>query len=217
MLKLKPYKVNVVQELLPADCPKRVVFCQWLLDDFDGNTNIGKFDNFFFSDEAWFTLDSYINSQLYRVWSTDNPHSYVDKALHPPQIGVWCAMTRKRICWDAEFKTGCTSTEEEPHGTCWREATRPEMIEKKIHKVVLEDSRIKVREIAEAISISSEWVWVHNILHEHLGTKKLCTIWVLCLLKVNKNNVERISMDNLRLFNRNPMEFLCRFITTDET
>ncbi len=67
MLKLKPYKVNVAQELLPADSLKRVAFWQWLLDEFNGNTNIGKFDNFFFSDEEWFTLDGYINSQLYRV------------------------------------------------------------------------------------------------------------------------------------------------------
>ncbi len=64
MLKLKSYEVNVVQELLPADCPKWVAFCQWLPDEFNGNTNIGKFDNFFFSDEAWFALNGYINSQL---------------------------------------------------------------------------------------------------------------------------------------------------------
>ncbi len=27
MLNLKPYKVNVIQELLPADCPQHVAFC----------------------------------------------------------------------------------------------------------------------------------------------------------------------------------------------
>ncbi len=67
-------------------------------------------DNFFFSDEALFTLDGYIiNSQLYTVWSTDNPHAYVDKAIHPPQIGVWCLMLWKRIVGPIFFTTAVYS------------------------------------------------------------------------------------------------------------
>ncbi len=67
MLNLKPYKANVVQELLPADCPKCAAFCQWLRDELNGKGKMSKLDNVFFSDEAWFNLDGYVNSQLYNM------------------------------------------------------------------------------------------------------------------------------------------------------
>ncbi len=94
LLKLHPYRVNVVQELSPSDCPKRIAFCKWILRF---TNRVADFDYFFFSDEAWFTLDGYVNSQNYRVWSASNPHAYIDKSLHPPKIGVWCAVSRRRI------------------------------------------------------------------------------------------------------------------------
>lgn len=49
LLKLHPYRVNVVQELLPADYPKRIDFCNWILQFVK---DVGQFDYFFFSDEA---------------------------------------------------------------------------------------------------------------------------------------------------------------------
>ncbi len=64
VLNLKLYKVNIVQKLLSADCPKCVAFCQWLLDEFNGKGKMSKLDNVFFSDEAWFNLDGYVNFQL---------------------------------------------------------------------------------------------------------------------------------------------------------
>uniref|UniRef100_T1HY16 Uncharacterized protein n=1 Tax=Rhodnius prolixus TaxID=13249 RepID=T1HY16_RHOPR len=43
--------------------------------------------------------------------------------------------------------------------------TTPEIIDK-IHDMVMDDRRVKVREIASAVGISNERV--HNILHQHL-------------------------------------------------
>ncbi|CAH1374537.1 unnamed protein product, partial [Tenebrio molitor] len=42
-----------------------------------------------FSDEAWFHLSGYVNSQNMRIWSTENPHVYVEAPLHPQKIGFW--------------------------------------------------------------------------------------------------------------------------------
>ena len=50
------------------------------------------------------------------------------------------------------------------------EITTPEMINE-IHDIVLNDPKVKVREIAEIVSISTERVV--NILHAHLCMKKL--------------------------------------------
>uniref|UniRef100_T1HWL6 Uncharacterized protein n=1 Tax=Rhodnius prolixus TaxID=13249 RepID=T1HWL6_RHOPR len=50
------------------------------------------------------------------------------------------------------------------------EVTTPEIIDK-IHDMVMDDRRVKVREIASAVGISNERV--HNILHQHLDMTKL--------------------------------------------
>ena len=66
------------------------------------------------------------------------------------------------------------------------------------------------------MGISSERV--HNILHQHLGMKKLSARWVPRLLTVDhKRNRVRCSKDCLQLFQRNPQDFRCRFVTVDET
>jgi hypothetical protein len=54
-------------------------------------------DHTFFSDEAWIHLDGYVNSQNYRIWSSENPHATVETTLHPIKVGVWVAMSRQRI------------------------------------------------------------------------------------------------------------------------
>ncbi|XKL65621.1 hypothetical protein PGB90_009041 [Kerria lacca] len=95
MLQHRPYRVSVLHELKPADCPKRIHFCKWLLNVC--RNNVREFDNFFFSDEAWVQLDGYINSQNYRMWSTKNPHLYRETGLHPQKIDIWCAISRNRI------------------------------------------------------------------------------------------------------------------------
>lgn len=39
------------------------------------------------SDEAWFHLTGYVNSQNTHLWPMENPH---EVPLHPLKIGVWC-------------------------------------------------------------------------------------------------------------------------------
>ena len=54
--------------------------------------------------------------------------------------------------------------------------------------MIMENRQMKVREIAEAVDISTETV--HNILHEKLHVKKLCARWVPRLLTL-ENACER--------------------------
>ena len=67
---------------------------------------------------------------------------------------------------------GLTSTEvkDEHCLECPVEVATPEMIDK-IHDMVLDDRRIKVREIVEATGISQSTVFL--ILHEKLRVKKI--------------------------------------------
>lgn len=70
--------------------------------------------------------------------------------------------------WINEFKRGRTCTEDEARSGCPVEITTVDMMEK-IHSMVMEDRRVKMREIAEAVSICTERV--HNMLHEKLHVK----------------------------------------------
>ncbi|GFU86444.1 uncharacterized protein TNCV_1417961 [Trichonephila clavipes] len=45
----------------------------------------------FFSDEAHFWLNDYVNKQNCRIWSEANPQVYVETPLHPEKLTVWCA------------------------------------------------------------------------------------------------------------------------------
>ena len=46
---------------------------------------------YFISDEAWFHLSRYVNSQNTHYWSSENPHVIHETPLHDLKIGVWCA------------------------------------------------------------------------------------------------------------------------------
>jgi len=124
------------------------------------------------------------------------------------------SMTTNRY-WFNEFKCGRTSVFDEEHPGRPIEVTTENMVNK-IHDVVLADRRVKIREIADIVSISIERI--QNILHENLGMKKLSARWVPRLLTVEqKRNHMTTSEHCLDMFKRNPKEFLRRFVTVDET
>ena len=117
--------------------------------------------------------------------------------------------------WFTEFRSGRSSTEDAARPGRPKEVTTEETVNK-VHDIVLADRRLKLREIAEMVGISTERV--HNILHEFLGMRKLSARWVPRLLTVdNKRNRETTLKLCLDMFKRNPREFLRRFITVDET
>jgi hypothetical protein len=83
--------------------------------------------------------------------------------------------------WFSEFKMGRTSIEDAPRSGRPKEATNSEIV-KQVHRIVLSDRKVKLREIAEAVGISKERAGY--ILHDLLGMKKLSARWVSRLLTV---------------------------------
>ena len=63
--KIHPYRVTCVQELQPTDNAKRMQFFVWFQNFI--NQNPGILDLTWFTDEAWFHLSGYINSQNTRI------------------------------------------------------------------------------------------------------------------------------------------------------
>ncbi|GFS87604.1 histone-lysine N-methyltransferase SETMAR [Trichonephila clavipes] len=84
-------------------------------------------------------------------------------------------------------------------------ATTDEII-LKIHQMVLDDHRIKVRDIAEAMNMSKERVC--HVLNQYYGMRRLSTRWEPHLLTLEQKRV-RMNISNALLaqFRRNKSSF----------
>lgn len=97
--------------------------------------------------------------------------------------------------WVSEFKRGRTDIRDESRSGRPKTATTPEFVAQ-VKEMVQQDRRVKVREIGEAIGISSERVL--HILKEQLGMRKMCARWVPHLLNdQQKERREELSRSNL--------------------
>lgn len=92
-LHMYPYHMLAVQQLHETDYPQRVTYCRWFLNAL----NEDFLDRIFFTDEMWCYLEGYINSQNMRMWSTEKPNFMREVPLHPQKVGVWAALSRRRI------------------------------------------------------------------------------------------------------------------------
>lgn len=117
--------------------------------------------------------------------------------------------------WFAKFRTGHMSTEDDERSGRPKEAVTDENI-KKIHKMILDDRKLKLHEIAEALKISKERVG--HIIHEYLDMQKLCAKWVPRVLTINQKQ-QRIDDSEacLQLITHNKPDFFRRYVTIDET
>jgi hypothetical protein len=85
---------------------------------------------------------------------------------------------------------------------------------KKVHKIFLNDRKVKLIEIAGTLKILKERVG--HIVHEYLDMQKLCAKWVLVVLKIDQKQQRIDDLEQcLAIFNRNKDEFFRQFITMD--
>jgi hypothetical protein len=77
------------------DSAGRVRFCSWFLQSVVKGENDPQLT--FFSDEAWFHMQGYINTQNNCYWSSQNSHLTHEAPLHLVKVGVWCALSARRV------------------------------------------------------------------------------------------------------------------------
>jgi hypothetical protein len=83
-LHLFPYKVKVIQQLLPPDCEKRRHYYELLLAKLEDDPHM--LDVTFVSDEVCFHFTGYVNSDITCIWSTKNLHAVHENSLLPVKI-----------------------------------------------------------------------------------------------------------------------------------
>ena len=103
--------------------------------------------------------------------------------------------------WFAKFKRGEMSIEDDARSGRPKEAVTDENI-KKVHKIILNDRKVKLIEIAETLKISKERVG--HIVHEYLNMRKLCAKWVPRVLTIDQKQQRFDDSEQcLAIFNHN--------------
>ena len=117
--------------------------------------------------------------------------------------------------WSAEFKRGRDSLEYDPRPGRTADVISQEMIDR-VERLVLNNSRIKVAELASECGISNGSVY--TIIHEHLGMSKVSARRVPRNLNM-EDRQQRVesSQELLEVYNANPEDFHTRLVTGDET
>jgi len=87
-LHMHPYKIQLTQQLKPADHAKRRRFADWILTRQQEDDNFSK--KIIFCDEAHFHLSGYANKQNCRIWGDENPGVNQEHEMHPLRATVWC-------------------------------------------------------------------------------------------------------------------------------
>ena len=115
--------------------------------------------------------------------------------------------------WLADFKRGRDSLEDDAGRPA--DVISQEKIEG-VERLVLNNRRIKVAELASECGISNGGVY--TIIHEHLGMSKVSARWVPRSLNM-QDRQQRVesSQELLEVYNANPEDFHTRLVTGDET
>ena len=113
--------------------------------------------------------------------------------------------------WFTEFRGGRIGPSNAERPGRPEEVTSQEMIDK-IHDIVLNDRRLKVRQISETVNISVGRAW--HISHECLGMRKLSARWVPRLLTADHKRDGVVASGCM--FQRNSKDFLRLSVTASE-
>jgi hypothetical protein len=93
---LHPYHLQRVQHLKPEGPPRRIAFCQWLLQKIDEEPNF--LSIVLTTDEAGFTRDGVFNSHNTHIWSEENPHQIRERGFQQRfSINVWAGIIGNRL------------------------------------------------------------------------------------------------------------------------
>ena len=81
---LHPYKIQLTQELKPADHRQRREFANWVLENKAIDNDFCK--KIIFSDEVYFHLSGDVNKQNCRIWGSENTPEIHKKPMDSQRV-----------------------------------------------------------------------------------------------------------------------------------
>ncbi|GBN85451.1 hypothetical protein AVEN_67197-1 [Araneus ventricosus] len=94
-LRLHAYKVQIVQDLQPNDCPRRAEFAIEILNRIDVEN--AYLNRICFSDESTFHVSGMVNRHNVRIWGSENPHVSAQLQRDSPKVNVWCGLMHNKL------------------------------------------------------------------------------------------------------------------------
>ncbi|GBL95997.1 hypothetical protein AVEN_199962-1 [Araneus ventricosus] len=89
------YKIQMLQLLSVNAIDAYYNFTNAVLQFVDeGDIDVG---NIWFSDEAYFNLDGFVNKQNWCIWGTENSLVAVPSSLYSPKVMVWATISSRGI------------------------------------------------------------------------------------------------------------------------
>lgn len=90
------FKVGKSQEIFPADCIRRMVFCEEMMER--SNNDADFISNIIFGDESSFPLHGHHNPSIVRYWSTASQHRALPlRTQYPQKLNVWAGILGDHI------------------------------------------------------------------------------------------------------------------------
>lgn len=90
------YHVQKVQNLIPADYPRRLNFCNWYIEQLQSDVNFSS--KVIWTDEATFTRAGIFNQRNYHLWAHENPRAVREfHYQHEFSVNVWLGLYNNEI------------------------------------------------------------------------------------------------------------------------
>lgn len=101
---MHPYHTQKVQDLLPVDYPRRVIFCREMLNRIRADPDF--FDNILWTDESCFTRNGIFNIHNIHSWNFDNPHEIRRHNFQRQfSVNLWTGVFRGQLIGPFEIPT----------------------------------------------------------------------------------------------------------------
>ena len=94
-LKMFPYRISFLQQLLPRDYVDRLNWAQHCRREIRRDSQY--LSRIVFSDECLFHTNGTVNKHNARIWGTENPQVVEEVPMRSEKVMVWCAMHKTKI------------------------------------------------------------------------------------------------------------------------
>ncbi|GBM57625.1 hypothetical protein AVEN_225008-1 [Araneus ventricosus] len=93
-LKMKPYVIQLVQQLKQEDYGKRMNYATFMQESMEDETMA---DRLSFSDESTFHISGKVNRYNSRIWGSEKPSTVIEHERDSAKVNVFCAISSRKL------------------------------------------------------------------------------------------------------------------------